>query len=387
MERGALNLAAAAAVPAQGPMLPAAPEMRISGSVGRLDLGGYVALWRELAHDAAWPMLSLDLTAAELRAGERSVPGVRVLAERGPGVDRLRLESADLTGEVRWPAGADASRPVVVHLTRFDVTGLDPGTTGAALGTLGPVVALEVAELDWRGRPLGALAATLASRGGAFEVHDLTLGGADDTAAGTLVCQASRCQAHLRLETRDAGATLERLGLRADLAAAHGSMSAELAWPAAGAPSLAGVSGTVRLDLEDGVARGSAAAASPGAPAGLFAAPGLIAALGLPQLSFARLSGDFTLADGEAVTSNLHLDGDTEILLHGRVGLVTRDYDAAVWILKGEERLPAAFRALPPGARMAALWMSLRELLGGGGRERAAWRLRGTWDDPMVTEP
>ncbi|HEV2285097.1 MAG TPA: AsmA-like C-terminal region-containing protein, partial [Steroidobacteraceae bacterium] len=331
--------------------------------------------------------LSLDLAAAELRAGERSFAAVHVLADRGPGVDRLRVESPDLTGEVRWPAAADGAQPVRVRLERLDLAGLDSGAAGAALGALGSAVELTVAQLDWQGRPLGALAATLASRAGSFEIREPAVEGAGDVARGTLACEAPLCHATVSLETHDAGALLARLGLRADLASAHGAVNAELAWPVGAAPTLTALRGTVHLALEDGVARGSAAAAAPGMPPGLLAVPGLIAAMGLPQLPFARLSGDFTLGGGEALTSNLHLDGDTEILVHGRVGLAARDYDAAVWVLKGEERLPAAVRALPPAARMAALWMSLRELFGGGGRAPAAWRLRGTWDDPMVTEP
>jgi len=381
IERGALSLDPGAAV------LPAGPEMRISGRVGRLDLAAYAALWRELAHDAAWPMLSVDLAAAELRAGERSFAAAQVFAERGPGVDRLRVESPELTGEVRWPAAADAAQPVVVRLERLDLAGLDAGATGAALAALGPAVQLSVAKLDWQGRPLGTLAATIAARAGSFEIREPAAGDAGDVARGTLACEAPLCHARVSLETHDAGAMLVRLGLRADLAAAHGAVSAELAWPASAAPTVTTLHGTVHLELEDGVAQGSAGAGAPGTPPGLLAVPGLIAALGLPQLPFARLSGDFTLAGGEARTANLHLDGDTEILLHGRVGLAAHDYDAAVWVLRGEERLPAAVRALPPAARMAALWMSLRELFGGAGRAPAAWRLRGTWDDPMVTEP
>jgi len=53
-------------------------------------------------------------------------------------------------------------------------------------------------------------------------------------------------------------------------------------------------------------------------------------------------------------------------------------------VLKGEERLPAAVRRLGPGPRVAALWMSLRELVTASSHERAALRLHGTWDDPMV---
>ena len=72
-----------------------------------------------------------------------------------------------------------------------------------------------------------------------------------------------------------------------------------------------------------------------------------------------------TLRDGEASTANLHLDGDAEILVRGRVGLLGRDYDAEAFILRGEERLPAAVRRLGPTPRVAALWLSLRELFAG----------------------
>jgi hypothetical protein len=35
---------------------------------------------------------------------------------------------------------------------------------------------------------------------------------------------------------------------------------------------------------------------------------------------------------------------------------------------------------------VAAVWLSLRELLAGpAGRNRVALRLRGSWDEPMVT--
>ena len=77
---------------------------------------------------------------------------------------------------------------------------------------------------------------------------------------------------------------------------------------------------------------------------------------------FARLDADFELADGEASTSDLHFDGDAEILMRGRTGLVAQDYDQQVWILRGEERLPAAVRRFAPTPRVAAAWLSLRDL-------------------------
>ena len=58
--------------------------------------------------------------------------------------------------------------------------------------------------------------------------------------------------------------------------------------------------------------------------------------------------------------------------MRGRVGLVARDYDAEAFILRGEERLPAAVRRLGPTPKVAALWLSLRGLVCGGGRGRRA---------------
>ena len=126
-------------------------------------------------------------------------------------------------------------------------------------------------------------------------------------------------------------------------------------------------------------------------PCALLAVPALIAGVGgdgaPPELHFSHLSADFELRGGQAFTSNLHFDGDAEILVRGRVGLVARDYDEQAWILRGEERLPAAVRRLGPTPKVAALWLGMREVWAGAPAEhsRAALRLRGTWDDPIVT--
>ena len=87
------------------------------------------------------------------------------------------------------------------------------------------------------------------------------------------------------------------------------------------------------------------------------------------------------------LVTDLHFDGDAEILVRGRVGLTAGDYDAQAWVLRGEDRLPAAVRRLGPTPSVAAVWLSLRQLLGGTVADRApgALRLRGTWNDPIVT--
>ena len=366
--------------------LPAVPVVRVEGAVSRLDLPAYAALWRQLPRNPAWPAVHVEVRANEAVAGERSFADMRVVADTGAGVDELRLESAALEVSLRWPPVVDADHPVSARIERLDLSDLDDGaSTAALLAVPGPVTQLGVGELLWQGRTLGALTARVAVHGGALEASDVHVGGPDEEARGTLRCGAERCGASFSIQTHDAAATLARLGFRADLTAARAAASGEIEWAAAAAPTLADLHGRLHLSFEDGVARGGAPEAGAAPALGLVAIPGLVSAMGLPELPFARLSADFTLAGGEATTSNLHLDGDTEILLRGRIGFVAHDYAADAWVLKGEQRLPAAVRGLAPGPRLAALWLSLRELFTGANRERARLRLHGTWDDPMVT--
>jgi uncharacterized protein YhdP len=380
IERGAVSFAGGA------PAMPAVPVLQVEGAVSRLDLPGYALLWRQLARNSAPPALRVELTAAELLAAGRSFADVHVSAEADPAAGQVRLESQELDARVAWSATVDAAHPVSAHLERLDLARLSGSGafSTALLAALGSDAQLSISDLLWEGRPLGGLDATLAAHGGALELRDLHIVGAGDETRGALKCQDGACRASFTLASHGAAATLGRLGLRADLSAARAVASGELEWPATPAATLADAKGQLHVELDDGLARSVTSAGAPGSPLGLLAVPGLLAGLGLPQLPFVRLSADFKVADGQAATSNLHLDGDTEIVMRGRIGLLAHDYDAQVWVLKGEERLPAAVRRLAPGPRVAALWVSLRELFAGANHERAALRLRGTWDDPMV---
>jgi uncharacterized protein YhdP len=144
------------------------------------------------------------------------------------------------------------------------------------------------------------------------------------------------------------------------------------------------------MQLEQGRTHAPAGA---GAPFALLAVPALAAGMAaregaaeVPELAFARLTGDYTLKGGQALLRDLHFDGDAEILVRGRAGLAARDYDAQAWILRGEERLPAPLRRFGAAPKVAALWLSLRELFGGAQSEhQRALRLSGSWDEPVVT--
>ncbi len=391
IERASVRLGGAAPAP---PALPAEAVLQLDGRVSRLDLPAALALWRQASRDAALPALHARLTAAQVLAGSRSFADVSVVADASAAGAQLQLDSAELLGTVRCPALVSTAHPVLVHLERLEAAPLPDILAGPALlAALGPVVQLSVDELRWQGRPLGRLAATLAARPQAFEMSALHIAGDHEDAQAAVRCQDGACRAQFSLYSRDAAATLAALGLRPELDASRARLEGELQWPQRSLPSLATLDGKLHMAFEQGAVRGSAAALS-GVPFALLAVPALSAGLRAEHragdragLDFSSLTADYTVHEGQATTSNLHFDGDAEILVRGRTGLIQRDYDAQAWILRGEERLPSAVRRLAPSPKVAAVWLSLRELISGSpaGRTHAALHLQGSWDEPRVT--
>lgn len=404
VSRGALRLDA---VPVS---MPEQPVVLVQGHVGALDLPAYLVAWQRLQWDSL-PRVQVRIVAGEMLLAGQSFPDVTLRADGADGGTELQLQSSELAGEVLWPtvlaaSGRTAATPVAepaqIHLERLALApGATPGEAVAVVAALAPVTRLSVDELLWQGRPLGRLTATLTVQHDVALSDDLRLASDTHTARGTLHCQGAmtKCSLSFLLDSSDVGATLQDFGFRPDVAAAQASLGGELQWRVGGdQPWLERLDGTVRLRLEDGATR-NPRPDDPSRPFALFSVPALIHGLGaadaagaalaqpLRELHFARLEADFQLHAGEAQTSDLHFDGDAEILMRGHTGLLARDYDQQVWILRGEDRLPEAIRRFGATPRVAAAWLSLRELFERRGEpdpSKAVLRLQGTWDDPMV---
>jgi uncharacterized protein YhdP len=387
IERGALRLAGAT------PTLPIEPVMLLDGRVSRLDLPACLALWRQAAHDAALPALRARVTVTQLLAGAHDFPEVSLTAEALAGAGSLQLQSAELSGSARFGAVVDSGHPAFVHLARFNVIQPADAAFAASLAAaLAPAAQLAVDELQWQGRTVGSFAGSLATRGGTLEASELSLTGAGAETHASAHCVESTCSVGFRLESGNPAEVLVAFGFAPDVSAGHARLEGQLSWsPQATAP-LATLGGRLHMRLEEGTI--GAAGDAAGVPFALLSVPALLAGLGPestdlqpPALRFSQLSADYQVRDGEAVTPGLHFDGDAEILVRGRVGLSSGDYDQQAWVLRGEDRLPAAVRGLGPSPRVAALWLSLRELFGvdAAAQARGALRLRGPWADPIVT--
>ena len=370
---------------------------RVQARVHRLDLAAWLALWRAHAQGPGVLPLQADVTADELQLAGQVYPGAVLHLAQGQDYE-LSIDSRALAGQVAFPRAP--AEPLRVHLDRLVLPDHPVRSAGGlavllgheATGVLGSGAILAIDQVTWRGAPIGSLSARLAGTGqDELKLESLRLAAPAQQLQGSLACSASarECALEFELTSTDAAATLASLGVEGGLSAARARVRGELAWPLGELQDertwAARLHGHVALNLEDGEARTDA----PGPGFALLAVADLLR--GAPgrgpaePVHFSRLSADYDLHDGNAFTSDLHFDGDAEILMSGRAGLIARDFDYRAQILRGEERLPAALRRLATAPRVAAAWLALRDLISGPHQDsRVALRLSGSWDAPEV---
>jgi len=383
--RGAVRLAASV------PPLPADPVLRIDGRLRELDLAACLGLWRAAGRDAALPELRGRLSVGQLLVGDRRYADVDVAGEAVGGGGVMQLHSEELLASARWPVMITREHPAQVHVASFEIGRPDDLALAAGLAAvLSPAAEVSIDDLRWQGHRLGRFTAALTSDGDAFEASELELVGAAGDVWASAQCADALCRARFRLESGDAAASLSAFGLRPEVSAADAHLEGELQWAPQAAIPLATLGGHLHMELSSGLVHSGGGSVASGTRFALLSVPALLAPVigEAPRtLGFARLTGNFEVHDGQATTPGLHFDGDAEILVRGRVGLSSGDYDEQAWILSGEERLPAPLRRLSPTPGVAALWLSLREWLVDSNvdRSHAALRLQGTWNDPVVT--
>lgn len=396
VERGNLQFGMLPAV------LPETPQVLVEGHLRQLDLPAYVVAWQQLRAEPAAPAIRADLVAGELLVAGDRYSGVRVLAERTDAGANLLLQSAEMLGTAQWPATLSPTHPARVHFARLNVP--DKGAFAASaelIAALGPATDFSVDDIIWEGHSIGSAAATITSGGNVVNVTDLRLIGATQEVTGDMRCRSSDCRLRFNLDSSNAAATLTDFGFRPDLTAARAILGGDLEWRVGtDRPALATLTGRLNMRLEDGTMPTEPDHGLQGTPFALLLVPALVSGIGQPAvhatslsaapeprgLRFSSLEGDFDVSGGQAATSNLHFDGDAEILMRGRAGLLSRDYDEEVWVLRGEGRLPAAVRRLGPTPPVAAAWLSLRGLFAGARAPGSGvpLHLQGSWDDPIV---
>ncbi len=196
------------------------------------------------------------------------------------------------------------------------------------------------------------------------------------------------------LESDDTGRLLGEFGFVQALKGGKADVSIDLSWSGPPtAPRLATLSGTLKGKITDG----RLLDVNPGAGRifGLFSLQALPRRLSLDfsdlfkkGFSFDRIAGSFRLRDGEAYTNDLTMTGPAgDIIVTGRTGLVTRDYDQKVTVIPDlGGTLPIAGTLAGGPAVGAALFLA-EHLFRGPIRQLTRYRytVTGPWKDPVVT--
>ena len=376
------------------------PRVRaVEGRIGRLDLPGYLPLWRAARADAPrCRRCRRDLTAGELLLGGRACfpeCACRRSRRRGAGSSKLAVR-ADISGAVRWPGAADAQQPRAWSLARLRCR------AGRATSRwprawpqrLAPGRAWRSMTCAGRAAPSGRFSAPSSARPARWRRAMLRLAArqrqlraarpvrGDGACSATLQPRQHRCRSR-RWLARAA----------ADLDARRGNLSGELRLAAAGA---AAPLATLQRQPPYAADRGRTRRC-PGRPRRRpFAAVRGAGAAGLDragrwrarrQLRFARLAADFELRDGVASTATCTWTG------------MPRSWCAPAWD-SWPATTTAGLRAAGRGAAAGGPARARPDAEGGGPVAVAAGlaRRRGRrtqprtgcvcgarWDDPIVS--
>lgn len=409
---------------AGSPALSAAPR----GLVGSLASDG-----------AGYLPSTLALRAAELELGTRKLTRVVAGVSHNEGLWRVNLNADQVDGYAEYrPArrsGAANSTPAS--------SGGSPGLVYARLARLSlpqgeaeqvenlleraptsvPALDIVIEDFELRGKRLGRLeveavnrisAEALSRRDSArspapeWQLQRLALvmpegrlsatgnwsiqtTGAEPAAAAAAARR--RALMNFKLEFKDGGALLERLGMGKAIRGAKGAMTGQVSW--LGSPlalHYPSLTGQMSVEIESG----QFLKAEPGAARLL----GVLSLQALPRrllldfrdvfqegFAFDTIAGEVTITEGIASTNNLRMRGvQAAVLMEGRADLARETQDLRVLVVPEINAGTAslAYAVVNPAVGLGtfiAQWLLRRPLTLAGTRE---FRVTGPWADPQV---
>ncbi len=402
---------------------PALPASGVAGLVlmDHLSLDDWRALWPQgpvpagaagAAMQSHWPD-RIGLQAGTLVLDGRTLHTVSAGITREGRLWRASVDARELSGQIDYEPGTQGRADrLQARLTRLDLPESAEQDVAQLLDrapTELPTLDIVVEALQLRGKALGRVeveAVNVESAGpraaGAREWRlsrlnlrvpeaELASSGRWSAAAGTL----RRTELDVRLELRDAGALLERLGMPDVLRAGSGRLEGRIGW--AGTPlalHYPSLHGQLRLD----VARGQFLKADPGAAKLL----GVLSLQALPRrllldfrdvfaegFSFDQAQGDVRIREGMASTDNLQIRGINAVVrMQGSADLARETQDLRVLILPevdaGTASLLAGLAVNPVvGLTSFLAQLFLRQPLRQANTQ--LFRIDGPWRDPRIT--
>lgn len=397
------------AVPAEG--------LVASGRGQRLDAVGWATLATagggQAREDGAGDGLALrdiDISVADLRMIGASFPDTQVRAVPAQGGTAVRLDGPALSGALMLPrggGGAIAGRFERLHWRAPEAVDGAPATTGArpaakrAADDVDPskVPPLNLAVDDFRFGDARLGTAGLRTRPTAtgMRIEQLQTRAPkqsiDITGDWSRQGGSARTRLEVNATSADFGALLAGFGFGRQIEGGEGGIELRARWPGSPADfSLAGMGGTMAVDLRDG----QLAQVEPGAGRVL----GLLSIAQLPRrlsfdfsdffekgFAFDSIEGDVRFDAGRAHSDDLAIDGPAAtIRMRGSADLRAQTYDQTIDVYPKAGNLLAVAGALAGGPVGAAIGAAANAVLQKpiGQLTARTYRITGPWKDPKV---
>jgi uncharacterized protein (TIGR02099 family) len=412
-----------------GRPLPARPELpgrgiNLRARLDSVDVNAWLAALTTLTAGAL-PIETasgLELVAADIEAmdhvrwGDEFLPGGRLRLEARDGGRWLGLDSQWVQGEARvtGPPAGDATNAGRSHW-RIDLERLHldqwqgspaqaPMREGVGLSDprVWPALDLRIADLHLGNLRLADVDLTLVPHADGVELRQLLLSAPGEGVrlqgeGNWMILPGGSMETNIAVEASGAdwGAALASMGISPAMEEGSGSARLVLSWPGPlYAPDVAGLRGTVVIDLADGRLR----EVEPGAGRLL----GLVTLDFIPRrlrldfrdvytqgLAFDQLVGEAVIDGGEMLLPELQIRSPAAVVrVSGRTGLVARDFDQSIVVVPRIRSTLPIVGALLGGPLTGAVVLLVERALGIGDQMEEAARVEyfvtGPWSDPEV---
>lgn len=387
--------------------LPAGPGLRLAGAIDQLSVGPW-RQWlgeRTAAADgeAGWldALNTVDLRVDALEALGQTVHGLHVGARRNGQRWVADVSAEELAGRIQLPLQGGNDVPIEADLQRLFLTpagqdDTDPGANAVDPTAL-PALRLNAEQFRYGDLELGALALTAEPAPSGLRITKARIEGEHfqvDARGEWLVAPRGQVSEFIIDASTDSlGRTLDELGYSGTIEKGEATLYIQAQWPGAPADfALKNLDGRMRLLLKDG----QLLALDPrgGRIFGLLSLQALPRRLSLDfsdlfrrGFAFDRIQGSFTIADGDAYTNDLYMEGPAaRIDVAGRIGLASEDYDQSALVTPRVSASIPVVGGLAGGPAVGVgLWVAER-MFGKKIDElsRVRYNITGPWRDPQV---
>ena len=381
------------------PRLPESPGLVVDGRVDWLRPTDWARVLGEQANALNLPW-ELDLTAGEVYTMGSTFEDQSIRARPRSDGWLVELQGDFADGRLFWPRPGAASAQLLADLNRLRLTLPDPDPQPPANPRGLPAGKILLDDLAIGRMRLGEVRARYEKTTGGLAVNWFRTESpafSSEGSAAWLVADDGGAQQlgrlDLVLESSDVAGALEQLGYARGISGDRGQMTLSANWD--GPPSgdfLARSSGTVSLEVE----LGEVMALDPGGGRML----GVLSLARLPRhlaldfrevteegLPFDRLTGDFSLREGQAYTCNMSLQGAVAgLALFGRTGLKDRSYDQVAVVSPNLPDLLSLGGVIVGGTGLGATMLLLSQAFREPLQAISAnyYRVGGSWDEPLV---